>query len=98
MRWVGQRRQVQQHERELERPPRPVRRQVRRRDRVVQLQRVVVAARLARERMDPLLPHRMVGEPERLGHIRVGSARDPGPDPRRGVARDLPRCWRAFSS
>ena len=79
--WVGERRQVQQHERELERPPRPVRRLVGRLDGGVQLQRAVAAAGLAGERVDSLLPHRVVGEPERLGDVGIRQARDPGPDP-----------------
>ena len=97
MRRVGERRQVQQHERELERPPRPVARLVGRLDGGVQLERAVAAAGLAGERVDSLLPHRVVGEPERLGDIGIRQAAIPARI-RPSVTRAWAMCSRAFAS
>ena len=89
MRRVRERGQVQQHERQLERPPRAIPHGIRRRDRGVQLQRRVLAARLGRDRVDPLLPHRVIGEPKRGRHIRVGQRCDSGSHPPERDPRDI---------
>ena len=74
VRRVGQRRDAQQHERELERPPRPVARHVDRGERVARgSARRSRAPPLDGDGVDALLPHRLVGEAERVERVGIGA-------------------------
>ena len=49
----------------------------------VKLERRVLAAQLAGDRVDALLPHRVVGKAKRLGHVGLDKRVDPRSDPGR---------------
>jgi hypothetical protein len=73
--------QVEQEERQLERPPAPVTDLVDLLQRRLEIQVGLTPAALGGQGVDPLPPHRVVGEPERLGGQRVsGEQLDAAPD------------------
>src|SRR5271154_7070174 len=82
-------RQIQQHERQLERAPGPVGWLIGLGDRIREGQLLVGTPSFASDGVYSLTPHREVREPERLGHVWIAQSRDSCAHSSRGVAANL---------
>ena len=91
---IGERRDAQQDERQLERPPRPVGGLVGVPDSIAQTQLGVRASGFDSDGVDALFPHGLVSEPERVESVGVAAHKlDPNRDSLRGLLSpgdDLP--------